>query len=615
MTVRQGVVKAFALLSVRDRRLLGVSLLIQMATSLLDVAGVILLGLVGALAVTTVQSQPPPSAVSQVADAVGLGELTSQELVFALASAAAVLLLFKSVVSSVLTRRVLMFLANRQALVSARLAKALLSRPLVEVQSRSSQETSFALIQGAGAATIIILGQFTILVTEGALLLALGIGLIIVSPIMALAAIAFFAAVAVILQKAMGGWATRAGQESARADIASLNSIQEALAAYREITVLDRRSLYTDRVQGLRWEAAKSSADRNFIAMFPKYMFEAALVIGGFLLALVLFATQDAVQAVGTLALFLAAGTRVMPSMLRLQSASLGLRSGAATAAPTFALAEDLGNPLETPGASIPALAIRERIAFGHPDFDPTIIVTDVTVTYPGAGTPALLHASLHVKAGNLAALVGPTGAGKSTLADVILGVVIPDHGIVTLGGVTPSEASQRWPGGISYVPQDVALAYGTIRDNVALGLPREATDDEMVWAALDRAHLADFLRDEREGLDTVVGESGVRLSGGQRQRLGIARALYSKPKLIVLDESTSALDAETEVAITDTLRSLEGEVTIIVIAHRLSTVQHADTVTYLDRGLTLAQGSFSDVRAQVPALERQAHLMGLASS
>ena len=614
MTVRQGVARALALLSVRDRRLLGVSLLIQMATSILDVAGVFLLGLVGALAVTTVQSQPPPSIVSEAANAIGLGNLSSQELVIVLASAAAALLLFKSVVSSLLIRRVFMFLANRQALVSARLAKALLSRPLVEVQSRSSQETSFALIQGAGAATITILGQFSILVTEAALLIALAIGLVIVSPVVALASIGFFAAVAILLQKTMGGWATRVGHVAATADIASLNSIQEALAAYREITVLDRRALYVDRVQALRWQAAKSSADRNFIAMFPKYMFEAALVIGGFALALVLFARQEAVQAVGTLALFLAAGTRVMPSMLRLQSASLGLRSGAATASATFLLAEDLGNPLETPGSNPSAQAIRERLAAGHTDFEPTIIVSDVTVTYPGAPEPALRSASLQVAAGKSAALVGPTGAGKSTLADVILGVALPERGQVCLGGLSPTEASRRWPGGVSYVPQNVALADGTVRDNVALGLPLEAIDDQLVWEALTRAHLAEFLRSERDGLDTRVGESGVRLSGGQRQRLGIARALYSKPKLIVLDEATSALDAETEAAITQTLRDLEGEVTMVIIAHRLSTVQHADSVTYLDQGVIIAQGTFLEVRKQVPALERQSHLMGLAS-
>ncbi len=435
------------------------------------------------------------------------------------------------------------------------------------------------------------------------------------SSLVALASIAFFATVSIIWQQTMGGWATRVGPIAATADIASLNSIQEALAAYREITVLDRRALYVDRVQALRWQAAKSAADRNFIAMFPKYIFEAALVIGGFVLTLVLFATQEAVQAVGTLALFLAAGNRVMPSMLRLQSASLGLRSGAATASTAFKLAEDLGNPLETPISNSVAQVIRGRLAAGHPDFEPTIIVSDVTVTYPGTPEPALRSASLEVAVGKSAALVGPTGAGKSTLADVILGVALPERGQVFLGGLSPTEASQRWPGGVSYVPQNVALADGTVRDNVALGLPIEAIDDQLVWEALTRAHLAEFLRSERDGLDTRVGESGVRLSGGQRKRLGIARALYSKPKLIILDEATSALDAEIEAAITQTLRDLEGEVTMVIIAHRLSTVQHVDSVTYLDRGGIVAQGTFSEVRKQVPSKERQAHLIGLQTN
>jgi len=583
-----------------------------MTTSLLDLAGVFLLGLVGALAVTTVQSQPPPSIVRQIADAVGLGDLSSQGLVIALASIAAALLLIKSVVSSVLNRRIFMFLANRQALVSARLTKALLSRPLVEVQATSSQETSFALIQGAGAATITILGQSTILVTEASLLILLGIGLTFVAPLLSLGSIAFFALLAVALYRVMGKWATQAGIVASTADIASLNSVQEAISAYREITVLDRRDFYVTRVQKQRWEAARSAADRQFMTMFPKYIFEAALVLGGFLLATVLFTTQEAVAAIGTLALFLAAGTRIMPSILRLQSAALSLRSGASIAEPTFRLAERLDNPVSDPYATSIASVLRDRLGRDHMDFTPSIDVAHLSVSYPGAAGQVLADVSLQVRPGSSLAIIGPSGAGKSTLADAILGVVDADAGAVLVGGRDPKSASARWPGAIAYVPQNVAVADGTIRDNVALGLPAEAVDDQRAWEALVDAHLAAYLEANREGLDTLVGESGLRLSGGQRQRLGIARALYTRPRLIVFDEATSSLDAETEHLITSMLRDLEGKVTLVVIAHRLSTVKHSDTVAYLERGRLVASGSFEEIRSTVPALERQARLMGL---
>jgi ABC-type multidrug transport system fused ATPase/permease subunit len=583
-----------------------------MATSLLDLVGVLLLGLVAALAVTVVQSQPPPAIVDTLAGFLGLGALTGQQLVLVFASAAAVVLLTKSVVSSYLTRRVLIFLANRQALVSARLSKELLSRPLTFLQRRSSQETAFALIQGAGAATIQILGHMVVAVTEIALLVVLAAALLLLDPLMTLGAVAFFALVAFILQKAMGGWASKLGSRLARADVASLNTIQEAVSAYREITVSDRRGLYVDRIGKLRWEAAKVAADTTFIGMFPKYMFEAALVVGGFALAGILFTTQDSVAAVGTLALFLAAGTRVMPSLLRLQGAALGLRSAAGVAGPTFELADELGNPIDPPDEEPDGELLKTALAAGHGDFSASISLRDASFTYPGSSTPALKGVTVELEPGQSLALVGKSGSGKSTLADLILGVLEPDSGSALIGGVPPSEAVHRWPGGIAYVPQEVLLANDTIRNNVALGLPENAIDDDLVWEALRRAHLSEYLTSMREGLDTHIGEGGLKLSGGQRQRLGVARALFTRPRLLVLDEATSALDAETEASITETIAELEGDVTTVIIAHRLSTVRHVDHMVYLDAGECLTQGKFSEIRATVPSLERQATLLGL---
>lgn len=610
--MREAIRSALGLLAARDRQLLILSTIIQMATSLLDLLGVVLIGLTGALAVTTVQSEPAPATVTQVANHLGLGGLSDQALVATFAAAAAVILLTKSIVSSYLTRRVLMFLANRQALVSARLSKRLLSQPLSFIQQRSSQETAFALITGAGAATSQVLGQMVIFMAEAAVLAVLAVGLLIFSPWIALGAIAFFALIGLTLQRAMGGWAARVGTRTAEADIASLNAVQEALGAYREVSVSNRRALYVDRIQVLRWQAAKVSADAQFIGMFPKYMFEGALVVGGFALAAVLFITQDSVTAVGTLALFLAAGTRVMPSLLRLQSATLSLRTAAGSATPTFKLASDLGNPLDPPGHSPNALVIRDRIRRGNPDFIASVDVLGVWVRYSGTTSPALSNISLTIAPGQSAALVGPSGAGKSTLADVILGVVSPDQGSVSIGGLPPADCLDRWPGAVAYVPQEVVLANDTVRSNVALGLPDDAIDDDLVWEALERAHLGPYLRESREGLQTLIGEGGVKMSGGQRQRLGIARALYTKPRLIVMDEATSALDAETEDSITRMIAEFEGDVTTIVVAHRLSTVRDVDQVLYMDGGVISSSGSFEEVAAAVPAFHRQISLMGM---
>jgi ATP-binding cassette, subfamily B, bacterial PglK len=613
MTLRKAVANSLRLLSARDRHKLLLVTGVQISTSFLDLVGVLLLGLVGALAVTTVQGLPPPPVVDDVVSSVGLGSLTSTELLAVLASLAAALLLTKSILSSYLLRRIFLFLAGKQALVSARLTKALLSRPLTFVQQRSSQQTSHALVQGASSATLLLLGQGVVLVSELSLLVILGAFLLVLDPLIALISIIFFALVAVALQLSLGRWALRAGQGVAESDVASLDAIQEAISSYRQITVSERRGLYIDRIQRLRWQAAKHAADLQFISTFPKYVFEVALVIGGFALAGVLFSTQSTVNAVGTLALFLAAATRVMPSLLRLQGASLMMRNAAGVAATTIELAEALDYPLDLLESVADPLSLKLRIRDGNPEFTPDIHLDDVTFTYPGASKPAISNVSLKAPAGSSVALVGASGAGKSTLADMILGVLEPEHGQVRIGSVAPVDAIRQWPGGIAYVPQDVALANATIRSNVAFGLPDAAVDDDMVWEALMRAHLVGSLLQDREGLDTLIGERGVMLSGGQRQRVGIARALYTRPRLLVLDEATSSLDGATEQAISRTIAELEGAVTTVIIAHRLSTVRHVDQLVYLEEGHAIARGTFNDVRSLSPAFNRQAEIMGFA--
>jgi ABC-type multidrug transport system fused ATPase/permease subunit len=614
MKVREAVKESLRLLSRRDRRLLAVSTGLQMSTSFLDLAGVLLLGLVASVAVTVVQSQPPPGPVTEGFARLGLDSMSDQQIVISLAIAAALVLLTKSVVSVILIRRILRFLANRQALVSARLTSELLSRPLPEIQRRSTQETSYALMAGVGQATVTLLGQTVIAVTEISLLVVLSVALFFLDPLVTLGSIVFFSVVAVILQRLLGSWASRLGREGATYDIASLNAIQEAVAAYREVTVSDRRDLYADRIQSLRWQAARVASEFGFMGQIPKYVLETALVVGGFLLTSILFVSRDAVAAVGTLALFLAAASRVMPSLLRLQGAALTIRGAAGGALPTYALAAELEHsPTDTSGRG-PTLPveIKERIAHGNPDFKADVEVMDVTVIYDGATKPALEDVSLSIAHGQAVALVGKSGAGKSTLADVILGVVSPESGEVLISGLRPQLAIESWPGGISYVPQEVVLANDSIRANVALGLPPDAIDDSLVWEALERAHFSLRVRDHIVDLDTQIGERGVRLSGGQRQRLGLARALYTKPSLLVLDEATSALDAETEHAITATIQEMRDSVTTVVVAHRLSTVRFVTQIAYLEAGRLVACGTFDEMTRDVPAFRHQASLMGL---
>ena len=343
---------------------------------------------------------------------------------------------------------------------------------------------------------------------------------------------------------------------------------------------------------------------------------EVALVVGAVLLVTALLQLGTVESALGSLALFLTAATRVMPSMLRLNGSRITLRSLGPRADYAFTMAGHIREHVTSATLhDTPPAAPAPQVGIGPPDRPELVLevaVRDLKVDYPGSDTPALNGITFTLPPGGALAVVGPSGGGKSHACRC------HPRGCAALGGFCPDRRTvsgqvvRRYPGLVAYVPQSVALVSGSVRDNVALGLTQDEIDDDRVWAALKRAHLADYLADAREGLDTEVGERGVQLSGGERQRLGIARALYTDPRLLVMDEATSALDAETENLVTQTIEELGSDVTTITIAHRLATVRRADTVIYLDRGRLLAQGTFEEVRNAVPRFDHQANLLGL---
>ena len=615
MKVWSDVRAALALVSSRDRRVLVLVSVLQACLALLDLVAVVLVGLVALLAAGAASGEIPPL-IDRAMQTLGVNEDDPYTLAVTLAVVASMLMVTKSAMSFFLTRRAFALLANRQAMISSNLASQLLTQPLLDVQRRSSQEIGYALTVGVNAITLGVLGQGVVIVAEASLLVAFAIGLFFIDPVVTLFTVAFFAVVGLGLHRLIAGWTARLGRESSDTQIESYEAVQEVLRTYREVSVMGRRGMFVERFRDLRWVAARVQANLQVMGQISKYVFEVALILGGALLAASQLLTRDVAAAVAVIAVFLAAASRVMPSLLRLQSAALIIRREGGTAEATFALADELRRATQGVDPVPLGPEVRDRLRAGmqdgYPGFHAEVSLDRVTLTYPGSDRPAAHDVSLHVPAATSLALVGATGAGKSTLADIILGVLVPDEGSVTLSRSVPSEAIRAWPGAVSYVPQDIAVMNADIRRNVALGLPQELIDDDRVWEALERAHLATFLRDQREGLSTVVGEHGVRLSGGQRQRLGLARALYTRPRLLVLDEATSALDAETEALIAASIVDLSGEVTLVIVAHRLATIRDCDQVAYIEAGRLASLGSFDDVRAAAPALDRQARLLGL---
>ena len=246
------------------------------------------------------------------------------------------------------------------------------------------------------------------------------------------------------------------------------------------------------------------------------------------------------------------------------------------------------------------------------PDVAASLVIDDITFTYPGAQQPAVENLSLELPFGTSLALVGASGSGKSTLVDIILGLLEPDSGQLRVDDTPLHEVLRSWRARVGYVPQEVSLFDSTVAHNVALSWTTESIDEERVRRALRRAQLLDVIESRPDGIWGHVGEGGMNLSGGQRQRLGIARALYAEPLVLIMDEATSALDTATEAAVTDAVAELSGEVTVIVVAHRLATIRHSDQVCFMRDAHLVASGSFEEVVAAAPDFAQQAALAGL---
>jgi ABC-type bacteriocin/lantibiotic exporter with double-glycine peptidase domain len=245
-------------------------------------------------------------------------------------------------------------------------------------------------------------------------------------------------------------------------------------------------------------------------------------------------------------------------------------------------------------------------------DFQGDVRISNLEFSYPDRESVSLNNFNLYINPGELIAFVGPTGSGKSTLVDLILGVLTPLAGKVEISKSPPRLAVVNWPGMISYVPQKVAVFNSSLRENITLGSSSKNCSDEDIWRALEMAELSNFVKQLPGQLEYQISDMGLNLSGGQVQRLGIARALISKPKLLILDEATSSLDGETEAAIARSINRLSGDVTVILVAHRLSTIRNAGRVVYLDHGQILSDGSIAKVRKDVPAFDAQCKEMGI---
>jgi len=595
----------FGLLAKRDRRFVLVLVMFQFLASTLDIVGIALIGVLGSLAVAGIQSKNPSNLIQGILEHLNISNLTFQQQVAVLGTVATLTLISRSFITIFLSRATLRFLSKKSAEASIQTIKKLFGSPLTKIQEKSAQDYLFAVTSGISGLFMGVISTSINVVSDLAVLLVLISGLFLVNPIMAAGTFFLFASLGVVMFGSLHKKAESLGRDFATQNIEINQSIMQVLTSYREFLVRGRSSFYIESLDKSRTKLATTEAEITFMPNIMKYAMEMALVIGAVLIAAGQFLMSDASRAVATLTVFLAAGMRMAPALLRIQQSGIQIRNSLGSSHRTIDLL-----------ASLPAVGNENQNSSqfneDHVGFTPQIKISSIDFTYPNSSKLAIDNLSLEISPGKVAAIVGSSGAGKSTLVDILLGNLEPKKGQVTICDLSPKEVISKWPGAIAYVPQDTIIFEGTIRENISVGYPIGDATDERINDALETAQLLEFVNSLPSGAETFVGDRGSQLSGGQRQRLGIARALFTKPKLVVLDEATSALDGKTEHEFTQALEAIKEKTTVILIAHRLSSIMHSDKLIYLEDGKLLAEGSFESVRQAIPNFDVQANLMGL---
>lgn len=443
-----------------------------------------------------------------------------------------------------------------------------------------------------------------VMTLPGLLITSLGVVSVIVitQPVTALVTIVYLGGIAAVQYLVLGRRTREAGRIARDSALHVAALISGMVAALKEITLRNKADEVAAVVNRNRARTARARANVSFLSAAPRFVFDSAIVGGFILTGGVAWLLGGMEQAISAVALFGIAGFRLVPSLTSFQ----GVITRTVTASPYVdAVIEDITR------AEV-YLRDHERLGLTALPSDPRRVeLKSVSFTYPGTSTPALYDVSLGFDIGSTIGIVGSSGAGKSTLVDILLGLLVPSSGELKIDDKPLADVLAGWRARVGYVPQDVSLFDGTIAQNVALTWGSNF-DVDRVEAALRRAQLWSTVEGRAEGVNTRIGERGIALSGGQRQRLGIARALYSDPLVLVLDEATSALDTKTESDVSFAIRSLHGDVTVISVAHRLSTIRDADQVLFMKDGTIAASGTFEAVVAAHPEFAHQAALAGL---
>jgi ATP-binding cassette, subfamily B, bacterial PglK len=505
---------------------------------------------------------------------------------------------YKALTMYALTR----FSSMREMAIGRRLLTGYLGQPYEWFLDRHSAELAKSVLSEVAQAVHGALIPGLRMLAQGAVVIFLTGLLIALHPTAAIASSAVVLGAYATIFMACRRYLDRIGVDRVRANEERFRVVDEAVGAVKEMKALGLEQAYIARFEGPSARFARRQAASTVVSELPRYLLEAVGMGGMLLLLLVLLATTDMRldNVLPIVSVYAFAGARMFPAVQQLYAGFTSLRFNRPA---VDALVADLRltGRASAGDRELPSAPLSRRCR---------IELENVQYTYPGAARPALLHLSLAIEPGSVVGFVGATGAGKTTAIDLILGLLTPHAGRLLVDGTAVDSANVRaWQRSLGYVPQQIFLADDTVAANIAFGVPPDQIDMPSVERAASIACLDRFVTGELPlGYNTKVGERGIRLSGGQRQRIGLARALYRRPAVLVLDEASSALDAVTERAVLDGLRGVDWNITIIMVAHRLSTVALCDEIFVIERGRCIASGSYGHLLATCSAFHEMAN-------
>ena len=597
--------KVVSLLEKKDQFKLLQLFIVNTILAFLDLFGVALIGITSAVLIRGLQAKDLGDQVSRFLEILNIDSLPQRTLLILLGSSAIFFFIIKTMISMYLFKKTLRYLSFRTAQISSNLVSRMFNRPVEKIFSNSIQHQLYNVTWGVEKLINGVVASLVIIVSDSILLIVMLVGLAMVEPITSISTFLLFTIIAILLYSLLHKRVEIISAKNTEFNIYFNQKISEGINSFRELLIKGGREYYVNQIKKTKEQLAYFGVELKFIPSISKYTIEISVILGIALLSGIQFYLFEANRAIAVVSVFLAASTRIAPAIIRIQQNSMIIKSDLAGAKPTLEFIKELDGIYELDKSET-------KINTNHEGFLPKINLRNLNFKYQDANYQTINDISLNVEPGKFIAFVGPSGGGKSTLVDLILGILTPTSGSILISDLSPLESIKKWPGSIGYVPQEVFIENSTVKENICLGFDPKTVSDQLVWNALKLADISDFVEKLDGQLLYKISDAGKNLSGGQRQRLGIARALLTKPKIVIFDEATSALDAETENRVSGSILKLTGDCTVIFIAHRLSVVRSADMIYYIDEGRIINQGTFEKLRNLNADFNNQANFMGI---